>query len=114
MAILAATIGAPLVSAQTNVTGTWNLAVETDAGSGNPTFTFKQEGEALTGTYKGTFGEASLKGTVKGNQIVFSFKTSGQDQELEIEYSGTVDGTTMKGKVKLGGLGEGTFTGKKQ
>ena len=32
---------------------------------------------------------------------------------LQIEYSGTVDGDTMKGKVKLGN-GDGTFSGEKQ
>lgn len=97
-----------------DVSGTWQLMVETQAGTGEPTVTLKQDGENLTGTYKGRFGEAPLKGTIKGNEIMFSFKVSGQGQELEIEYSGTVDGNTMKGKVKLGELGEGTFTGKKQ
>jgi hypothetical protein len=29
-------------------------------------------------------------------------------------YSGTVDQSTMKGKVTLGDLAEGTFTAKKQ
>ena len=30
---------------------------ETEAGSGNPSFNFKQEGEKLTGKYKGLLGE---------------------------------------------------------
>lgn len=97
-----------------DVTGTWNLTVETQAGSGNPTITLKQEGEALTGTYKGQLGEAPLKGSIKGNDIKFSFKVNVQGQDLDVEYAGTVDGNVMKGKVKLGELGEGTFTGKKQ
>ena len=52
--------------------------------------------------------------TVKGKDIKFSFKVSGQGQELQIEYAGTLEGDTMKGKVKLGELGEGTFSGKKE
>ena len=32
-----------------DVTGTWLFQVETSGGSGSPTFTFKQEGETLTG-----------------------------------------------------------------
>lgn len=103
-----------ILAQSANVTGTWKLTVETGAGSGNPTFVLKQEGEAVTGTYKGQFGEAPLKGTVKGNEIKITFKVSGQGQELEMEYSGTVEGNAMKGKVKLGDLGEGTFTGKKE
>jgi hypothetical protein len=97
-----------------NVNGTWNLTVETPAGSGTPTITLKQEGEKLTGTYKGQLGEAPLKGTIKGNEIKFAFKVSAQGQDLDIEYSGTVDGNTMKGKAKLGDFGEGAFTGKRQ
>lgn len=96
-----------------DVTGAWSVTVETEAGSGNPSFTFKQEGEKLTGRYKGTFGEADLTGTVKGDKIEFSFKVSGQ-VEGTVTYAGTTDGKTMKGKVNLAGVGEGTFSGKKQ
>ena len=96
-----------------DVTGAWSVTVETEAGSGNPSFTFKQEGEKLTGKYKGAFGEADLTGTVKGDKIEFSYKVSGQ-VEGTITYAGTTDGKTMKGKVSLAGLGEGTFSGKKQ
>src|SRR5262245_6916401 len=94
-----------------NVTGNWKLTIETANGTGNPSLSLKQNGEELTGTYKGRFGEAPLKGTVKGNDIKFTIKVNAQGQDLVIEYAGTVDGDTMKGKVKLGELGEGTFTG---
>jgi hypothetical protein len=98
---------------KTDVTGAWSVTVETEAGSGNPSFTFKQEGEKLTGRYKGLLGEFDLTGTVKGDKIDFSFKATGQ-VEGSVNYAGTTDGKTMKGKVSLAGLGEGTFTGKKQ
>lgn len=97
-----------------NVTGAWAVEVETQAGSGSPSFTLKQDGEKLTGRYKGQLGEADLTGTVKGGQIEFSFKLTGGQVEGTIVYTGTTDGKTMKGKVSLAGLGEGTFTGKKQ
>jgi hypothetical protein len=96
-----------------DVTGSWKFEVQTDAGSGTPSFTFKQEGEKLTGRYKGLLGESDLTGTVKGDQIEFSFKVSGGIEGTMI-YTGTTDGKTMKGKVSLTSLGEGTFTGKKQ
>ncbi|HEY6400252.1 MAG TPA: hypothetical protein VI479_02505 [Blastocatellia bacterium] len=104
---------APSSGDKIDVTGSWSVTVETDGGSGNPGFTFKQEGEKLTGKYKGLFGEADLTGTVKGDKIEFSFKVSGQI-EGTLTYSGSTDGKTMKGKVSLAGMGEGTFSGKKQ
>jgi hypothetical protein len=36
-----------------------------------------------------------------------------QGADLSVTYQGTVAVDTMKGKVSLGDLGEGTFTGKK-
>jgi hypothetical protein len=96
-----------------DVTGAWSVTVETEAGSGTPSFTFKQEGEKLTGRYKGLLGEADLTGTVKGDKIEFSFKVSGQVEGV-VTYTGATDGKTMKGKVSLAGLGEGTFSGKRQ
>jgi hypothetical protein len=109
----APTAAAPSSGDKVDVTGAWSVTVETEAGSGNPSFTFKQEGEKLTGHYKGLLGEADLTGTVKGDKIDFSFKVSGQVDGV-VTYAGTTDGKTMKGKVNLAGVGEGTFSGKKQ
>ena len=98
-----------------NVTGDWSVTVETSAGSGNPSFTFKQEGEKLTGMYKGQLGEGPLTGTVKGADINFTIKVNAQGQDLTIVYTGKVESKdSMKGKVVLGELGEGTFTGKRK
>lgn len=108
-------IAATAAGGQQNVTGTWKVTVESQAGTGNPTVVLKQEGEKLTGTYKGQLGEAPLEGTLKGNDITFSFKVNVQGQDLQVDYVGTVEGgKTMKGKVKLGDFGEGTFTGTKE
>jgi hypothetical protein len=90
------------------VTGTWNMSVETTAGSGTPVLTLKQENDTLiTGKYAGQFGEIPVKGTIKTNKIIIKFSSN----DIDFEYSGTVDGNTMKGKVVIVGYGEGTFTG---
>jgi hypothetical protein len=104
----------PATSDKIDITGTWVFTVETDAGTGSPTFTFKQEGEKLTGTYKGMFGEAPIEGTLKGNTINFSFKVIAQGIEATIVYSGTVEKDSMKGTVKLGDLASGTWTAKRK
>jgi hypothetical protein len=101
------------IAADANVAGTWTMTVETQAGTGNPVFTLAQNGSDVTGTYKGQLGEADVKGTVKGNAVELTYTINAQGMELKVVYSGTVEGDTMKGKVSLGDLGEGTFTGKK-
>ncbi len=97
-----------------DVTGAWAFQVETPMGTGNPTFTFKQEGEKITGQYKGMLGEAEVSGTIKGNAISFSFKVNAQGMEGIVTYSGTVERNSMKGKARLGDAGEGDFTAKRQ
>jgi hypothetical protein len=98
-----------------NISGVWNFAVETSQGSGSPTFTFKQDGENLSGTYKGQFGEAPLTGTVKGADVKFTVKVNAQGQDLTITYAGKIDGKdSMKGSASFGEMGEGTWTAKRK
>jgi hypothetical protein len=102
-------LAAPIFAA--DISGTWTFNVVLDAGGGSPTFIFQQKGEALTGTYKGTFGEAKVTGTVKGDKVEFRF--SGDAGSAK--YSGTLDGATkMKGTCDYGdAAGKGTFTATK-
>ena len=97
-----------------DVSGNWKLTLETPNGPANPSLVLKQDGEKLTGTYKGRFGESPLEGAVKGKEIKFTIKVKAQEQEFILEYAGTVEGDTMKGKVKIGDMGEADFTGKKE
>jgi len=113
---LVAALAMPAAAQGVNVTGKWVFDVQTGGGSGQPTVTFKQDGEKLTGHYSSqTLGEADFTGTVKGNAVQFTFNAEAQGQQIDVAYSGTVDGNTMKGTVNMaGGQLTGTFTGKKQ
>ena len=104
---------AAVLAADANVAGEWDFQVETQAGTGTPHFSLKQDGSNVTGNYKGQLGEAPVTGTVKGNELTITFKVSPQGSELAVTYVGTVEGDTIKGKVTLGELGEGSFSGKK-
>jgi hypothetical protein len=98
-----------------DVAGSWAITIEIGGNTGTPTVTFKQDGEALTGTYSSQFfGEQKVTGTIKGNAITFAFTATLEGNAVKVVYSGSVDKTTMAGKVTLGDLGEGTFTAKKQ
>ncbi len=111
LVILLATGISLLAQQKINVKGKWEMAVETNAGSGNPVFELKHVSDTkLEGTYTGRLGDADVKGMLEGNKIHLEFFVS----DMQVEYDGTVDGDTMKGKVKLGNMGEGTFTGKRK
>ena len=96
---------------KTDVTGTWAFEVEIAGNQGTPTFTFKQAGEKLTGKYQGQFGEANLTGSVKGNEIKFSFEMEGG---RKVVYTGTIEKDTMKGKADYPEVGSGTWTAKRK
>ena len=97
-----------------DISGTWNAAVELDIGSGTPTFVLKQTGDQITGTYSGGLGEAKVKGTVKGEKVEISFDVAPDGNTVTAVYSGTLDGEKkMKGTVKIGSIGSGTFTATK-
>ena len=112
-----ATSSTPATSA-TVVTGVWEFAVELDSGgTGAPTFTLKQEGEKITGTYKGALGEAAVTGTIKGSDVRLSYKINAQGQEVEGVYTGKLTGSdAMTGTVKFSipELGGGKWTAKKK
>ena len=113
--LLASLTGAAQAS-KTDVTGKWAFSVQTDAGTGTPTVTLKQEGEKLTGHYSSqTLGEADLTGSVKGQDIKFTFSADLQGTSLVVTYTGTVESKdSLKGTVDLGGMAQGTFTAKRQ
>jgi hypothetical protein len=78
-----------------DVAGAWALTVETGAGPGTPSVTFKQDGEKLTGTYSSqVFGEQQVTGTIKGNAITFSFTAALEGNKLTVTYTGTVEKDT--------------------
>jgi len=110
----AAPAAAPAPSAASfDLSGTWDVQVETDQGAGNPTFQLTQKDGALTGKYQGMLGEYPVTGTITGDRFELSFKVSGQ-VEGTVTVAGTTDGQKIQGKISLAGLAEGTFTGKKK
>jgi hypothetical protein len=115
---LVAVLSAPVLAQGINVTGKWTFDVQTGQGTGQPTLTFKQDGEKLTGHYSSqTLGEADFTGTIKGNAVRIAFNVNAQGTDIDVVYDGTVDaaGTSMKGSVNMaGGQLSGSFTGKKQ
>ena len=90
-----------------DLTGKWTVEVETDQGSGTPSWTLKQDGGKLTGKYSGMLGDQQMTGTIKGDEFELSF----QSEYGAVKYNGKVDGDKVSGKVDLAGQATGTFKG---
>ena len=93
-----------------NVTGTWTFTVETGQGSGNPTLTFKQDGENITGTYEGRYGKSALEGTVKENHVEFIVTVVAEGTTVSGAFVGDVEKDRMTGTVEYEGAGDGTWS----
>jgi len=88
-----------------NVAGKWELSMEGRQGPVTQELTIEQTGEKIKGTLKGPRGESAFEGKVKGKEVTWSVKRETPRGEMVIEYSGKVDGDTMKGT-----MGGGQFT----
>jgi hypothetical protein len=115
-ALLIVAASAVHAQAKIDITGAWIFNVDTGT-PGTPTVTFKQTGDQLTGHYSSaTLGEADFKGTLKGQDITFSFSADAGGQAVDVVYKGTVSSNNdMKGTIDVaGGAVTGTFTGKRK
>ena len=60
-------------------------------------------------------GVAGLKGSVSGNDFMWSMSADLGGQSIELTYTCTLqDDGTLSGQLDLGGYGGGTFTGKRR
>jgi hypothetical protein len=104
----------PPAAKVTDVSGTWELNVESPMGSRASDAIFTQSGESLGGKMVSPRGEVPLTGTVSGDTVKFGINVNVQGQNLQIDYTGTVTGDTMSGTVVFGSFGDGKWTGKRK
>ena len=111
LAILALSIFAAIVSAEpANVAGKWNVTMQLESITGHPVILLKQDGEKLTGTYEGRYGQSELKGSIKEKEIEFTVSIVAEGMQTQGVFAGTVNGDTMSGDVSFEGAGDGTWS----
>ena len=105
LTILAA--GLALTAWAADLTGQWTATFNTQIGEQHYTYTFKVEGEKLTGTAKNDRGTTDItNGTIKGDQISFNESLDFNGQTILIKYMGTVSGDSIKLHRKVGDFAE--------
>ena len=91
------------------LTGKWSGDVPGRGGATAPgTFTFKVDGEKLTGTMTGAQGELPLQeGKVSGSQVSFSTTIDAGGNSIKILYKGTLRGDQLNmTRQREGGSGQ--------
>jgi hypothetical protein len=97
-----------------DVTGIWDMTVESPQGALDVVATLKQEGEKLTGTQASQMGEVALEGSVVGNEIKYTINIDAGGQQMTIVFAGKVEGDTMAGIFEFGGMGTASWTAKRR
>jgi hypothetical protein len=98
-----------------DISGAWDFTVDVAGGTGYPAFVFQQQGDKLTGTYRGLLGEAKVTGVVKGDKVEFSFEGEYEGGKVKVESTGTIESpTAMKGTWRSTVYGKGAWTAKKK
>ncbi len=97
-----------------DVTGVWEILVDSPQGQMTITANYQQEGETLTGSHVSEMGEVPLKGTVKGADIDYTITMDFGGQSVSIKHTGKVNGDTMAGTADLGDMGKINWTAKRK
>ena len=98
---LALVLTIPAVAA--DIAGKWTASFDTQIGVQNYTYTFKVDGEKLTGTAKNDMGSSEIaNGTVKGDDISFVENLDFNGNKIEITYTGKIAGDEIKFTRKVG------------
>ncbi len=100
----------------TPIAGLWFMTLEMEVGKATPELTITRDGDKITGTYKGRYGEFPISGTVRGRSISFSFLMRPEaDQPASICFEGelTADAERMSGTADMADIGPATWTATK-
>ena len=113
-------LGVATAARAADVTGTWTAEFDTQIGVQKYVYTFKVDGEKLTGTADAErMNEkqpqvALTDGIVKGDQIAFTETISFDGNSLPRAYTGVVAGDELKFTRKVGDIATETFVAKRK
>ena len=101
-------------TAQSDLTGMWDLTLMTDQGGQTFTVDVVQDGQELTATGDvAEFGQFEMKGTFDGSEVRFAWVLDLQGTPLDIVFTGTLTDGVLSGTADFGGIGQGDWSAKR-
>ena len=97
-----------------SVEGNWKITVKSPVGPQVSTVVLHSSDGVLTGTQSGQGATSEIsEGKVDGNTVYWVNHVTAP-MKMKLEFTGTVDGDQISGKVKAGMMGSFSFTGVKE
>ena len=97
--------------------GTWLVKAGTDAGAYPGTLSLRRDAGAITGMWSGTFGNnLPVTGTWRDGYVELTFTGDwpkafgGAPGPVTATFSGWIDGTTAKGRMRVDGRADGSWS----
>lgn len=102
----------PTAAPAVDMTGTWLLSLNNDSQEATAELEMSEDG-TLTGTIQGERGEQRITGGwVSGNEFsITAMASMGPGRQVEVTYTGTIDGDEIEGNASFGGRFNMDFTG---
>jgi hypothetical protein len=101
-----------------DISGDWKATAEGPNGAMERTFTFKQDGNKLTGETTSQFtGKSTIAdGKVEGDTVTFTIAAKFGDQDVKLSYKGKIAASEIKltSQMADGGMAPIEWTAKKQ
>jgi hypothetical protein len=100
------------VAERVDLTGAWNLQLETPQGMIPVAADLRQQNDQISGTLSSNMGQAPIaRGKVTGNEFRFTISFQMSGNQIELEFSGTFEGNTIKGSANSAAFGYLPFNG---
>ena len=114
--VLAALLSAFIapVFAQPSAAGEWKVNFVVPTGTRFVNMFISQEKTRLTGTVVSEDGEFPLSGRIEGDQVTVAWEVPEDGKMMEIVMKGKLTGNVISGTAKLGNVGEGSLTARRE
>ena len=94
-----------------SIDGKWEITINSPMGAQKARLELTASGNSLTGTQHAQGASQPVaNGKVAGNNVSWSANIT-SPMPMTLEFSGSVDGDSLKGSVKAGAFGSFPFTG---
>lgn len=91
--------------------GTWSITVDTPMGSRKTTLELKTNGDKLEGSQSEGSNKTDItEGRAEGNLVTWKVAIA-DPMPMTLEFTGEIDGDSIKGKAGTGMFGSFPFTG---
>ncbi len=104
-----------MMSQGPNLTGEWEVTMDTPMGAQSAPMTLVQNGNELSGTTSDPFGnEVEIAGMIEGSDVHYSYSVNGPAGAIELTFEGMLENDMIKGTAAFGAFGEGDFTAERK